>query len=386
MLTSMLLEASGAGSFFSGGGNYFDEYPYLDLTEATAALPAAIVESSIDIIDSNTKESESRVRAIVESVQYGSEIDQDALVEAGWETIKRNIKNFFEKIKKFIKSIIAKIREYIDSYIKSGAQLASKYKDEITKRANAGAYKELEFNGYNYIKDIGSAFNGPNYNSFGSVEGLNKLIKLGNSNIKTIAEFKSFCDVSDFKADADNVKEAKKALSDLESNKLKKAVIEDISGVSSVGSDVGDWKKALMKFLQGNSDDKRTIKYGTSPFVANELISYFDDPSDWKDIQSDYVKLEQDCNRQERELEDIKVSDEKNTAGSDALSAYISTYLNRISDCWTAMTIMRDAKVSALKACNNQAKAMLGKLVRKSEKKKDNNDVEIEEMLDFDFD
>lgn len=381
MLTTMLLEASGAGNGFFGGP-YADEYPYLDLTEATGSIPTMLSEFMNESIDIDAKLSADRLSAIVESASYGSDIDTSFLVETGWETVKRKIREVFERLKKFIKSIIAKITNYIDSVVKSGAQLVSKYKDEITKRASSGAYKDLEFNGYVYISDIQGAFKKGAYSTFES--NVHDAVKLGGSGIKSVDEFKKLIDNPNFKTveDSTEAKEAKKKLEDIESNKLKKAVIENMaSEVSSIGSSAGDWKKALMKYLQGGSD-KKTIKYGTAPFTVSDLCEYFTNQKDWKDIQNEYEKLKNACDKQERDLDDITAT---NDNAKEELSSYISTYLNRVSDCWSAMALMRDAKVTATKNRDAQAKAMLGKLVRKGEKKKDNNDVELDEILDFDF-
>ena len=381
MLTSMLLEASGAGSFFSGSGNYFDEYPYLDLTEATALFPASIIDSTITAVNDTSHMAERRASAIVESSMYGTELDFEALVEAGFESVKSTITKIFDNIRKFINSIIAKIKVYISSYTKSGRQLAEAYESDIRKKAANGAYTDLQINCYDYISNLGTAFQNGLYSQF--TTKINDVIALADSNIISPEEFKKLASASDFTLDSNEAaKAAKTALADVDANKLKKAVIENMSGVSVTG-DAGDWKKSLGKALRSGKTEKTTVKYGTAPFTL-DVIGRCKNPQEWENVKKDYDILKRACDEHENALKKITIDDK--SAGADALNAYVESFVKKVSLVWNAVSIMKDCKVSAMKEMNARDRAMIGMLVRKDKKKeKANSDVEFDEFFDFDF-
>lgn len=388
MLTSMLLEASGAGTGFSGGTEV-DHFPHLTLTEATAAIPTDINDFLMECIDVDAKISEDRVAALIESASYGTPVDADALVEAGFESIKQTIVNFFQRLKKWLQSVIAKVTAFIDTFTKTGRQLASKYSADIKSKETAGAYKDLEFNGYQYIDNIASEFVYDKFSSnisnvVGECSGISGIINP--SNFK--AEVGS--------ADADSLdsngrlKSCIDAMKDAESSAVIASAIAKITGINDVGDNRQEWKASLLKKLQGG-EEKLTIKYGTGWFSANKLLSYFANPADWKAVQNQYKKLQAACNAQERQMIEVtdvkgmKTDDKAARKKKEMVSKYLNDYMHLVGWCWDAMTFVTNIKVQAIKSCDAQAKSMLGKLVNTGVKKKKDEDFELDDS-DFEFD
>ena len=143
-----LMSLSEAATGFQGG-SIVDELPGLSLTEATAGLPVAIMESQIELHESVMAQNEAMVNTIVESIQAGTSIEAESLTEGAFETIKNKIKAFFEKIKKWIKGIIAKLTVQIDKTRMTGKQMLAKYKG--SKMLNH-SFEDLTVNGYKFEK------------------------------------------------------------------------------------------------------------------------------------------------------------------------------------------------------------------------------------------
>ena len=375
-----LMSLSEAATGFQGG-SIVDELPGLSLTEATAGLPVAIMESQIELHESVMAQNEAMVNTIVESIQAGTSIEAESLTEGAFETIKNKIKAFFEKIKKWIKGIIAKLTVQIDKTRMTGKQMLAKYKG--SKMLNH-SFEDLTVNGYKFEKKD------PFTAADTYVSDPMALIKKG---VPEMSEPEAFA--SKALAAGENVS----ALED-ELNKIKDISSADrklaFAQAMSSGIDMSDGNSRQNEMKKELYGDKVDLKFGED-FTLQSIEADLGG-GDLDAIRTSYNKLLNAVNKNEAEIQKaadkFKKDNVSKEPGKDAPKAigiannYFTAFLSVYQDCTAVIGAVQDIRVNYTKAKVNQAKAIYARMLtykKKDDKNEDAADITDIALLDFEM-
>ena len=378
-LEKLMSLSEAAGGF--QGGSIVDELPGLSLTEATAGLPVAIMESQIELHESVMAQNEAMVESIVESIQAGTPAEVESLTEGAFETIKNKIKAFFEKIKKWIKGIIAKLTVQIDKTRMTGKQMLAKYKG--SKMLNH-SFEDLTVNGYKFEKkDPFAAAENFVGDPLGLIQkGVPELPAPGAFAAKAKA---ADADVSALEADLEKIKDI--------SAKDRKLAFAQVMTSGVELSDGDSWQNELKKELYG---DKVDLKFGEDFTLASVEADL--GGGDLDAIRTSYNKLLNAVNKNEAEIQKaadaFKKENVSKEPGKDAPKAigiannYFTAFLSVYQDCTAVIGAIQDIRVNYEKAKVNQAKAIYARMLtykKKDDKNEDAADITDIALLDFDM-
>lgn len=380
-LEKLMSLSEAAGGF--QGGSIVDELPGLSLTEATAGLPVAIMESQIELHESVMAQNEAMVESIVESIQAGTAVEVESLTEGAFETIKNKIKTFFDKIKKWIKGIIAKLTVHIDKTRMTGKQMLAKYKG--SKMLNH-SFEDLTVNGYKFEKK--EPFTGMDAYVSNPIALIQKAIP----DLPPAEQFANELANQGENANVDAAKGKLEKIKDISSADRKLAFAQTMTTGIDLSS--GDsWQSEIKKELYG---DKVDLKFGedfTLASIEADLAG-----GDLDGIRSSYNKLLNAVNKNEAEIQKaadkFKKDNVSKDAGKDAPKAigiandYFTAYLSIYQDCTSVITGIQDIRVNFEKAKVNQAKAIYARMLtykKKDDKNEDAADITDIALLDFDM-
>ena len=398
---SELMALSEASTGFIGGAAV-DYLPGMSLTEATAALPIAIMESQLEFYDMVEQNNTAMMEAVVNGIRYGG-IDESALIainEASAEGLGAKIKSFFEKILKFIRSVIEKLKFQINRIRMNGKQLWAKYKDSERAR-KVENFKDYKYNGYkNMLKPGDGGMNFTKASAFDGEKGGHDLImtaigdgvNLDNLLTSLGNEFAG-SDYSDDEAGKTAAEEAGKPFKDA-TEKLTEMDKDEIVGrmasalCGESGLD-GSWQETIREKMYG---DKEDLEYGKD-FNIGQIGDIVSNPKDLEEIASEYKKFEASVNKYKTKLEkDVaainKARDKSSNAGhrdvNSKAAAFVSAYITRLGDAYGVISELKNLRTTYRKAANDQATAILGQLLALGGKKSKKSD-ESSDFEDFDM-
>lgn len=404
---SELMALSEASTGFIGG-TAVDYLPGMSLTEATAALPIAIMESQLEFYDMVEQNNTAMMEAVVNGIRYGG-IDESALIainEASAEGLGAKIKSFFEKILKFIRSIIEKLKFQINRIRMNGKQLWSEYKNSARVR-NVENFKDYKYHGYkNMLKDGEGGVNFKNASNFDSEQGGNDLIKIAIGENINIAEMISSLgdkqvsqDYTDDEAGKTAAEEAGKSFKDA-TEKLTEMDKDEIVGrmastlCGESGLD-GSWQETIREKMYG---DKEDLEYGKD-FDINKIGDLVSKADNLEHIASEYKKFEVGVNKYKNTLNGYitninKAHDKSGNAGrryvTDKAATFVNAYITRLGDAYSVIADVKNLRTAYHKAANNQATAILGQLLalggKKVKKTDESSDFEDFEMYALEMD
>ena len=404
---SELMALSEASTGFIGGAAV-DYLPGMSLTEATAALPIAIMESQLEFYDMVEQNNTAMMEAVVNGIRYGG-IDESALIainEASAEGLGAKIKSFFEKILKFIRSVIEKLKFQINRIRMNGKQLWAKYKDSERAR-KVENFKDYKYNGYKNMLKAGD--NGVNFakaSAFDGEDGGANLIKIaigGDVNLpQLLSSLGSELAGSDY-ADDDAGKSAAEAagkpfkdatekLTEMDKDEIVGRMASQLCGEDGLD---GSWQETIREKMYG---DKEELEYGKD-FNINQIGDLVSNPQDLEKIASEYKKFETSVNKYKTKLEkDVsainKARDKSSNAGhrdvNSKASAFVSAYITRLGDAYGVISEVKNLRTTYYMSANDQATAILGQLLalggKKSKKSDEASDFEDFEMYALEMD
>lgn len=373
---TMILESTGSG--FSGFSSYdptTDDLGHMTMTEAAAYLPIVIMENSIEAAREEAKVNDALVESVVMSRLSGSEPDYQAISENALQSAWDKIKKFFTKIKEAIMRIIKKIQVFIDSYFKSAKAFVAKYEKSKLLDRN---FSNMTFTGYKFVSNIADIWNDKIKTSNSA-----DIVKLANTAIGDISlpyprGAKMGTEVASGKENhittaTENIKNTDS--SDQMSNLFKHATGSDLGGDSV--------KEGLMKILMGD-EGKTELSYGSNGFDRNSIIAYLKNPDDITKLKKQYDDLLKVAKQQEKDLVshgdsyEYNIEGEAKSLAESQYAAYLSAFTNVLSNVYSFISSVKDAKVSAAQAKINQNKVMLRKLLNIGDKKLDEDFDEID--------
>lgn len=385
-MISSLLSLSGAGTGYAGG-KCVDEMPHLSMTEACAEFPVAICEMQREFAFMDRNHNDAMVEAVVNSAMYGTDIDTDALMESAFDTLKTKVTAFFEKILKFIRSIKAKIQMYIDKATMSGKQLVARYKEQVNKKDLDG----LTMTGYEFTAD---SFE----NEVKKASSSEDIIKLVSTAVGKDVKNPIGLNYGSYKAgeEPEDIKKDIEVINDASADTRVGNIVKELTGGKvDTKSDI---KGELKKYLYGGTD-KKEMKYGSTygnggfVFTREKTVSYLENPVDLTKIRESYDALQRAAEDQKKtfttSLEKMQkdkdnASDENAQRGMQAAITYFNAFLKVLSDCYTAINLVRDAKVRVAQEKEKQYRNAFSKMMT-YKKSKDNSDFEIDAFDEFDF-
>ena len=354
-------------------GYYYDDYPHMGLVECIQASATDCMAAQIELAESVQDHNTRCVEATHAFLTEGVSIDYEALSEASKEGLLQKIKNFFARIKKWIQSIIAKIKVSIDRKRLTGKQFYERYKDS-PGLANISA-KNLVFNGFSM--DNASPFD------------------LNTTDAESL--LKSALGVAEPKMGVKPTESNIKSVSDDNASSRQAKIASKLTGISSLGSD--SWKEDLHKKVFGEKSD---IKYGNGMFTLEKVKSQLQSAEGFENILRSYTEMKTNIEKSEKAMTDVvnkiksdysdkhKANDtaEKTAQYSEeaALTDYCTKYLSLYQEAINVLQSVQAIRVSYQDVRMNQAKRMFQMMITGKVEKKDNNDFELEEAIDFDFD
>lgn len=404
---SELMALSEASTGFIGG-TAVDYLPGMSLTEATAALPIAIMESQLEFYDMVEQNNTAMMEAVVNGIRYGG-IDESALIainEASAEGLGAKIKSFFEKILKFIRSIIEKLKFQINCIRMNGKQLWAKYKDSERAR-KVENFKDYKYNGYkNMLKAGDGGVSFTKADAFDGEKGGHDLIMIAigsdinlDNLIKPLGQDYTGVDYADTEsgnAAAEKIgkpfKDATEKLTEMDKDEIVGRMASALCGKSDLD---GSWQETIREEMYG---DKEDLEYGKD-FNINQIGDLVSNPQDLEKIASEYKKFETSVNKHKSSLEKMvsainKGRDKSSNPGrrdvNNKASAFVSAYITRLGDAYSVIADVKNLRTTYYKAANNQATTILGQLLalggKKSKKSDESSDFEDFEMYALEMD
>lgn len=397
MLSFSDLKALSEASTGFVGGTGVDYFPELSLTEATAALPIAIMECQCEQISDINKYNQALMETTMSSMTMGglNESAMDMLTEAASGGLKQRVTSFFDKILKFIRSILEKLKFQINRMTMSGKKLWSTYKDSARAKATEN-FKNFTYNGYKNMlgEDKVTFTSAAKYDKAdGGEELINDVLKnakIGIDHLVVMSDVEyTNNDENGVKAgkmtnsEETNaaIKEDKKVLTDLESGEVKAKMAEKLTGITGLDT---DWKETVTERLYG---DKEDLTYGTD-FNITQIGEICSKPQDLEKIANEYAKFESGVNAWKKKVEGAvsklekgkdKAEGDVNRAGYTAMIESMNAYLARLNDAYAVISEVKNLRVTYYKAKNTQAQTILAKLLalggKKTKKSDEDEDV-----------
>lgn len=389
------------------GGPAVDTMPGISLDEAAGMLPVAIMESQMELSQVRGDNLNALTEAAGAAITYGTELDVEHIVEAGWDNIKKKVTGFFQKIITFIKSIIAKLKVQIDKIFKNGRALYEKYKDSPNYRGKEP--KDLTCSGYEF--EHGDSVFDKDAADYASKESAEKLFDeaVGSGITKpdalNAATSRGADDDSVVQKDIDKI-------NDIGVAERQCKMAQFIAG-SKFSLSEGTWASDLRKELWG---EKKDIKYGDGPFTKSVIEGLLGKPDNLDKIRQKYEKMQKGAEAYEKSLQKTisdrekamanetrqsdrdnanKSTDErsaardaqdaKNRATSD-VTAYFTAYMGLVHDAFGVITTMSNVEWEYQKARLAQAKTMFGKILSWNEKKNNSDASDVDEVDFIDAD
>ena len=353
--------------------NVSDIMPHYELSEASSYASLALQEIHNDAINQSRKMDEELMKsALSESASV------DTILEATGDALSEKIRKMFEKIKQFFVSVYKKIRMFFDKIFMSSKNLVSKYKNH---KNLSQSFDNLSYSGYEYVDGIADKW--ANVDKVSSVDDIHKhIVTMCGNSVKKPSEFRNSYE------SGQNIEAGKKeleALKDVSESERKERLIKSVTGVD-VTSDTA--KSDLLEALQGSKE--RVTITGVDKF---QIMDYLSNPEKESNITKFYENIIRSVdtvsNNIRNEANAIKRDNANGTdeqrRGADLCYSYFDAYANIASSTFKCLSVVGDAKTSAIRSKVKQYRKVFGKMLTYKSKNASEAASFIDAADDFDF-
>ena len=353
--------------------NVSDIMPHYELSEAASHASFGLQELHNDAISQSRKMDEEQMKsALSESASF------DTILEATGEALSEKIQKMFGKIKQFFVSVYNKIRMFFDKIFMSNKNLVSKYKNH---KNLSQSFDNLSYSGYEYVDGIADKW--ANVDKVSSVDDIHKhIVTMCGNTVKKPGEFKSSYESG---ADFDTGKKELEALKDVSESERKERLLKAVTGVD-VTADTA--KSDLLEALQGSKE--RVTITGVDKFQIMDYLSKPEKESKIKKFYEDIIKsVDKVSESIRKEAKTIRSNNangsDEQRKGADLCYSYFDAYANIASSTFKCLSIVGEAKISAIRSKVKQYRSVFGKMLTYKSKNASEAASFIDAADDFDF-